>query len=112
MSELLSVSTALPEHRVSASETKRHLAAFLPANTASRYSRMVDLSGNETRYGVLPLDQLRRLSSLEARNETYRHHAVRLGEAVARDALGRAGLRRARSAQSSACRRPATSCRP
>ena len=92
MAELLSVATALPEHCVSASETKRHLAAMLPAGAASRYTRMVDGGGNQTRYAVLPPDQLRRQCSLEARNQAYRHHAVRLGEAVAREALERAAL--------------------
>jgi alkylresorcinol/alkylpyrone synthase len=91
MAELLSVTTALPEHCISAAETKRYLDA-LPAGAAARMGRMVDAAGNQTRYGVLPLDQLRRLETIEARNQLYLQHAVQLGEVVARDALRTAGL--------------------
>lgn len=92
MAELLSVATALPEHCISATETKRHLAGALLAGAAARMARMVDAAGNQTRYGVLPLDQLRRLETVEARNQLYMQHAVQLGEVVARDALRAAGL--------------------
>jgi len=92
MAELLSVSTAVPEHCISAADTKRDLARTLAGSTAARFARMVDASGNETRYFVVPLDQVRRVGTLEDRNRAYKQHAVRLGEAVARDALHRAGV--------------------
>jgi alkylresorcinol/alkylpyrone synthase len=90
MAELLSISTTLPDHCTTASDTKRNIAATLPANAAARLSRMVDAAGNDTRYSALPLDQVLRLDTLEARNEHYREHAVCLGVAVARDALDKA----------------------
>jgi alkylresorcinol/alkylpyrone synthase len=90
--ELLSICTTLPEHRVTASDTKRQVAATVPPSAAARFAQMVDISGNETRYLVLPLDDLRRLDTLEARNQAYRQHALRLGEAVARQALREAAV--------------------
>jgi alkylresorcinol/alkylpyrone synthase len=54
---------------------------------------MVEMSQNQTRYAVLPLDQLRRLDTLETRNAAYGEHAVRLGEHVAREALSTAKVR-------------------
>jgi alkylresorcinol/alkylpyrone synthase len=92
MAELLSVATVLAEHEVSAASIKRQLAESLPAGAASRFARLLEASGNETRYSVLPLAELRRLHTLEGRNAAYRLHALRLGEAVARAALARAGL--------------------
>lgn len=92
MAELLSIATALPEHRVGAAESTRLLAELLPASAAARFARALDASGNQTRYSVLPLGELRRLHTLEARNAAYRQHAVDLGAAVARDALRRAGI--------------------
>jgi alkylresorcinol/alkylpyrone synthase len=92
MAELLSVATALAEHCVSAADTKRYLAGALPAGAAARMARMVDAAGNQTRYGVLPLDELRRLETIEARNRVYMQHAVRLGGGAARAALHAAGL--------------------
>lgn len=92
MAELLSVATALPEHCVNAAATMRQLAESLPAGAAARFARLVEASGNETRYSVLPFDELRRLHTLEARNAAYRQHALRLGAAAARGALDRAGL--------------------
>lgn len=90
MAELLSVSTALAEHGITAADTKRDLEATLPRTEAARFTRMVDASANETRHLVLPLDQIRGLDTLEARNRQYMQHAVRLGETVARDALRKA----------------------
>ena len=92
MAELLSVSTMLPGYCMTASETCEALGALLPAHTVARFARMVETSQNETRYGVLPFDELTRLDTLETRNAHYTEHAVRLGEAVAREALRSAGL--------------------
>lgn len=83
--ELLSICTTLPEHRVTASDTKRQVAATVPPSAAARFAQMVDISGNETRYLVLPLDDLRRLDTLGARNQasvvfpgTLNHSEVQL----------------------------------
>lgn len=92
MPELLSVTTAVAEHRVSALDTKRQLAESLSAAAAARFANLVDASRNETRYSVLPLAQLQRLQGVESRNQAYGHHALRIGEAVARAALRRAGV--------------------
>jgi alkylresorcinol/alkylpyrone synthase len=75
---------------MTAAGTRRELEAMLPATTAARFVRMVEAGQNETRYHVLPLDQTRRLDTLESRNTEFREHAVRLGEMVARDALRKA----------------------
>lgn len=93
MAELLSLATALPAYRLSAADTKEQVAAALPANLAARVSRMVDATGNDTRFGVMPLQELRRLDTLEARNQHYLLHARQLGEQVARSAIRDAGLR-------------------
>lgn len=92
MAQLMSVSTALAEHCVTASDTARDLATTLAPSVAARFIRMVESSGNDTRFLLHPLDQLRRLDTLAARTEEYRQHAVRLGECVARKALQAAGL--------------------
>src|SRR5512144_269801 len=92
MAELLSVAAGLPEHCISATETKRYLCGASPAGAAARMARMVDAAGNQTRYSVLPLEHLRRLETIEARNQLYLRHAVHLGEVVGRDALRAAGL--------------------
>jgi alkylresorcinol/alkylpyrone synthase len=92
MAELLSVATALPQHCISAADTQRYVAGALSAAAGSRMARMVGAAGNRTRFGVLPLDQLRRLETVEARDQLYMQHAVQLGEVVGRDALRAAGL--------------------
>lgn len=92
MAELLSVSTILPPYCTTASETCQLIQSTLPRNMAVRFVRMVETSANQTRYSVLHRDELRRLSTLEARNAHYAEHAVQLGETVARDALRRAAL--------------------
>jgi alkylresorcinol/alkylpyrone synthase len=92
MTEILSVSTALAEHCITAASTRQDLMATLPNGAAGRFAGMVDASANETRYFVLPLDQIRRLDTLEARNSEYGQHAVRLGERVACEALRKAAV--------------------
>lgn len=92
MAELLSVATVLPDHCVTASETKAYLSASLPPTTAARFSRVVDASRNQTRYSVMPIEKLLRLNTLEARNRDYARHAITLGESAARSALSGADI--------------------
>jgi len=90
MIDFLSLSTAVPEHCVTAAETKSFLARLLPADLASRFDRLVDGSGNSSRFGVVPLEELATLQTLEARNRAYARYAVPLAESAARRAIDRA----------------------
>jgi alkylresorcinol/alkylpyrone synthase len=92
MAQVLSISTRVPAHCVTAADTARDLAAALPPHAAWRFNRMVQTSGNETRYSVVPPDRLRCLRTLEDRNRDYKQYALPLGEAVARDALAAASV--------------------
>ena len=92
MAELLTIATAMGEHAITAADTRLHLLATLPPNAASRFAQMFDASANEMRHFVLPLDQVRQLDTLEARNREYMRHALRLGDAVGREALRNAGV--------------------
>ncbi len=91
MAEFLSVVTAVPEHCVTAAQTKDDLTASYPQARA-RFARLVQASGIETRYSTLPLTQLRQLTTLEARNREHARHAVTLAEQVAKEALRSAGI--------------------
>jgi len=94
MTEVLSVSTALPAHRLRAGQTERYLCDALPAQTASLLAQLAAeaTAQNETRYSALPLAELRQLGALDARNRAYKRYAVELGMAAARRALAAAGL--------------------
>jgi len=92
MAELLSVSTAVPAHRVTAAETKRYLADHLSETSAQRYCRMVDASGIENRHSVVRTEDLFQLQTLEERSREYTRHAVTLGQRVASDALSAANV--------------------
>ncbi len=87
MAHLIGMSTMLPEYCVTATDTKAYLSGILCPDAATRFSRMVDVSRNRTRYAVLPLEELARIGTFEARNEAYRRNAVALGESVAKEAL-------------------------
>src|SRR5262249_19744050 len=54
--------------------------AHAPERLRVRLRRTLDSSGNRTRYGVLPIDQLARLSHAGQRSSLYREHAVALAE--------------------------------
>jgi len=92
MAELLSVATVVPAYCVTAAETKAHLFASLPAAAAARFARMVDASQNQTRYSVMPMEELCRLQMWEARNDAYARHAVTLAGTAAKRALDSAGV--------------------
>ena len=87
MGRLLSVGTALPEHSLTAAETKAYLARLLGTEPSRRFANIVDRSGNQARYSVLPLAELLRLTTVGERNECYRRHAVPLAVKAARRAL-------------------------
>ena len=87
MAELLSVTAILPEYCVTASETCAAIRTALPQNMAGRFVRMVQMSQNETRYSVLPFEEVRAIKTLDRRNIQYSEHAVRLATIAAREAL-------------------------
>lgn len=87
-----SVATALPPHLVTPDETRERLRRELTAAQAARYLPLVDGSGVETRASVLSVEDLFRVTDLEARTEEYVRHAVALGEDVSRRALAAAGV--------------------
>jgi alkylresorcinol/alkylpyrone synthase len=91
MAKLLSVATAVPEHRVTCAETKAYLARLLGRERAARFGGLVDAAQNETRYSVLPLEELLHLANVEERNREYARHAVPLATRAAREALSVAG---------------------
>jgi predicted naringenin-chalcone synthase len=80
MSELLSVATALPPHKVTAAETKTQITALLEASAASRFCRMVDTSCIRQRSTVLSVSELVQLRGVQGRNELYIEHAQLLGK--------------------------------
>lgn len=90
MAKLLSVGTAVPEHRVTSAETKAYLSKLLGHRRAARFCDLVDAAQNETRHSVLPLEELFRLTSVEERNREYARHAVPLATRAAREALAAA----------------------
>lgn len=92
MTELLSVSTVLPKHCVTALDAERDLEARFPAAMAERFRRFLRASGNDTRHLVLPLHRLRQLDSVEERSKLYEEHAVALAEQAARQALEESGV--------------------
>lgn len=92
MAKLLSISTALPDHCVTAADTKAYISGFLPSEVAARVNRLYDASGNRTRYSVMPLGELRCLHTLEARSKAYARHAMTLSEIVTRNAFEFAGV--------------------
>jgi alkylresorcinol/alkylpyrone synthase len=92
MSELLSVATALPPHRVGAADTKEQINLHLKPASAARFCRMVDASGIRQRYTALAVSELVSLRGVQARNDLYIEHALSLGEHVTRAALADAAV--------------------
>jgi len=92
MHTIRSLATAELESTLSAADTREFLSSILPPADAERFQRLVDASRIRERHVLAPYDELRRLSTLDARNALYVAHATPIGERVARDVLGRAGL--------------------
>lgn len=91
MAELLSVATAVPEYCVTAADTTDYLSAAFPGVSA-QLARMVRASRIRTRHLALPIERLRGLNTLDARNQEYARQAVGLGEKTAREAIDAAGI--------------------
>lgn len=82
MPRLVSVVTAVPEHRVGAEEMREYLSQYLEAGLAERCARMVASSRIGKRHVSMPVESLMRRRSLGERSEDYCREAVRLAEAV------------------------------
>lgn len=89
--EIVSIETALPPHRLTAAETKRHIAEYLPPSAAERYARIVDGTRIRERFTAVPPATLLRLRTIQERNDAYAPYARALAEQVAMRALAAAG---------------------
>jgi alkylresorcinol/alkylpyrone synthase len=85
--EIVRVETALPPHRLTAAETKRHLAGYLPPRAAERYGRIADATRIRERFTAMPVPDLLRLRTIQERNDAYVPCARELGADVAERAL-------------------------
>jgi predicted naringenin-chalcone synthase len=85
---ILSVATAVPEHRLEAPEALHHLRTYFP--------QLAKLEPDEaslgTRYTCEPVEDLLAPRGLTDLGRAYLHHARRLAVSSARDALAGAGL--------------------
>lgn len=85
---ILSIGTALPEHRLEPAAALAHLRHYWPA-----LERMEDAQGElGTRYVCEPVEQLLRTRGLTELRASYLNHARRLAAAAARRALDGAGI--------------------
>jgi alkylresorcinol/alkylpyrone synthase len=90
MSRILSVATAVPEHRVAQSQLKALVRdAF---GEAKELLEVFDHAGVETRYLAFPPDYYTPDRSFEQRNDDYGEQALKLLETAAGEALRRAAL--------------------
>ena len=92
---IAATATAVPEHEVTREEVKAYFGKVFPLDGARLEAMMaiVDHSEIRRRFCILPVDELIRPRPLEQTSREYQEHAIRLGGAVARDCLGRAGMR-------------------
>src|SRR5262245_1490154 len=74
------VSSVVASHEVGIDEMARFFAAHAPSGWCGRLIRSLVSSGNQTRYTVLPIDQLVQLSHAGQRSSLYREHAVEIAE--------------------------------
>jgi len=85
---LLSIATAVPEHRLEAADALRELRRHWP-----RLDRLEEAeSGLGVRYTCEPLDRLVRQRGLTELRDAYLHHARRLALEAGRSALADAGV--------------------
>ena len=88
MARILSVSTAVPDHRYNQGEIKELcLGIFGPLLAKSRRAEVFDRAGVETRGLVESKDYYVGGKDFETRNRDYLKHALRLSEACIREAL-------------------------
>ena len=87
-SSILSIATAVPEHRLEPADALRHLRGFWP--------RLEKLEETEATLGVRytcePVEQLLRPRTLDELREAYLNHARRLAVTAACKAMGEAGV--------------------
>jgi alkylresorcinol/alkylpyrone synthase len=91
MVQLLTIETVLPQHYVTATETKTYLRSIF-GGRARRFCEMVDSSRIQRRFCVAPAKELLRLGTLEARNSEHTRHALALSETVVRNAITKAAV--------------------
>jgi len=88
-SAILSVATAVPEHRLDPAEALGHLRGFWP-----QLEKLGEADATlGSRYTCEPVDQLLRPRTLDHLREAYLRHAKRLALASAERALEQAGVR-------------------
>jgi alkylresorcinol/alkylpyrone synthase len=82
----------VPAFSATQAEVKAHLRAVLPLPPSRLDAAMTlfDHTAVEHRYSVEPVETLGRPRTLGESQQTYRRHALRLGQQVAREALARA----------------------
>lgn len=90
---LVGLGTATPSLALGVADTCERLARLwrLTGNDLARWSRIVAATGIETRYGVMPVEEVMGLST-QARMETYERCAPGLATSAARSALADAGV--------------------
>jgi predicted naringenin-chalcone synthase len=87
-SAILSVATAVPEHRLQAADALAHLQEFWP-----QLSRLGEADATlGTRYTCEPVERLLRPRTLDQLRESYLRHARRLAIESAKRALTQAGI--------------------
>jgi predicted naringenin-chalcone synthase len=87
-SAILSIATAVPEHRLEAGEALRHLRGFWP-----QLAKLEQTEGTlGTRYTCEPVEQLLRRRTFDELRESYLRHARRLAVTAACKALEQAGV--------------------
>jgi predicted naringenin-chalcone synthase len=87
-SQILSVATAVPQHRLEAADALWHLRGFFPQ--LEKLDEAAATLG--TRYTCEPVEQLLRRRSLDDLRESYLRHARTLALEAARGALAKAGV--------------------
>ena len=85
---ILSIATAVPEHRLDAADALRHLRGFWPQLEKLEHAEAT----LGTRYLSEPVELLLSRRSLDELRESYRCHARRLAVRAACEALQRAGV--------------------
>jgi alkylresorcinol/alkylpyrone synthase len=88
----VATATAVPAFSATQAEVKAHLRSVLPLPPSRLDAAMTlfDHTAVEHRYSVEPVETLGRPRTLGESQRTYRSHALRLGQQVAREALARA----------------------
>lgn len=89
---LNAIATGVPPHRVSQQQVREQVSAAIPGGLPERIARVYDSTGIDTRHIVREPGFYFGDAGLKARNDVYLTEGQKLLEAVAADALGKAGL--------------------